>query len=693
VIAGVVMVAAASVVVLPGPAAGAYPYADVTLQVQGDGSGAGMGQWGALGYAVTGSNYTQILNHYYGTLTAGGSTSIGPLPDGATDTATDVDVALNENSDGGNLDVLVTSDTAFTAGGQSVPAGGAALFAWSGPGFPGVWTVETNTSGSGGCAGPWGGPTPVSAGGPVATPGAAEPFPGDVAGTALTLCYVAGYTTVRGTIEGVLDSADQVRAVNVVPLGPYVADVTPSESPASWGTLGSAGPQGENWGFQELEAQAVAVRSYVMASEAAGGYFGYADICDTTACQVYPGIAHENALTDSATTDTPDLAVLLPSGAPALTPYSASTGGYTAGGTFAPVVDAGDSICIPGACNPYHAYTVSIPVSAVTTAFPQLGTLVAVEVSARNGLGDFGGRVLEMALEGSATTVTLTGDAFASDFAADGPDGGALSNWFSVSGQASGGIGGYWLAASDGGIFSYGNAPFDGSMGGKPLDAPMVGMAATPSGGGYWLAASDGGIFSFGNAPFEGSMGDHHLDAPMVGMAATPSGGGYWTVATDGGIFSFGNAPFEGSMGDHHLDAPMVGMAAVPDGGGYWTVAADGGVFSFGRAPFYGSMGGHHLDQPIVGMAATPSGGGYWLLGADGGIFSFGDAPYEGSLPGIGLSATAVAVLPTATGDGYIVVTANGHGVGFGDAPQFGDVAGQVPGYDGHLVGGALVPQ
>jgi hypothetical protein len=31
--------------------------------------------------------------------------------------------------------------------------------------------------------------------------------------------------------------------------------------------------------------------------------------------------------------------------------------------------------------------------------------------------------------------------------------------------------------ASDGGIFSF-NAPFFGSMGGKPLNAPMVGMAS-----------------------------------------------------------------------------------------------------------------------------------------------------------------------------------------------------------------------
>ena len=38
---------------------------------------------------------------------------------------------------------------------------------------------------------------------------------------------------------------------------------------------------------------------------------------------------------------------------------------------------------------------------------------------------------------------------------------------------------------------------------------------------GYWLQGADGGIFTFGNAEFYGSMGGRHLNAPMVGIAAT----------------------------------------------------------------------------------------------------------------------------------------------------------------------------
>ena len=69
---------------------------------------------------------------------------------------------------------------------------------------------------------------------------------------------------------------------------------------------------------------------------------------------------------------------------------------------------------------------------------------------------------------------------------------------------------GWWPV--DGGIFSFGNAAFYGSMGGKPLNQPIVGMASTPDGKGYWEVASDGGIFAFGDATFYGSMGGKPLE-------------------------------------------------------------------------------------------------------------------------------------------------------------------------------------
>jgi hypothetical protein len=203
--------------------------------------------------------------------------------------------------------------------------------------------------------------------------------------------------------------------------------------------------------------------------------------------------------------------------------------------------------------------------------------------------------------------------------------------------------GGYWLSATDGGIFNFGNAGFFGSTGAIHLNKPIVAMAATPSRKGYWLVASDGGIFTFGDAGFFGSTGAIHLNSPIVGMAATPSGQGYWLVATDGGIFNFGDAAFFGSTGAIKLNRPIVAMASTRSGHGYWLSASDGGIFNFGDAGFFGSTGAIHLNRPIVAMGAAP-GGGYWLVATDGGIFNFGTAGFFGSTGAIHLNSPIVVM-------------------------------------------------
>jgi hypothetical protein len=234
---------------------------------------------------------------------------------------------------------------------------------------------------------------------------------------------------------------------------------------------------------------------------------------------------------------------------------------------------------------------------------------------------------------------------------------------------------GYWLVERVGGVFSYGGAPFHGSMGGKPLAGPTVAIATTPTRAGYWLAATDGGVFAFGDAAFAGSMGGKALNAPVVGIAATPSGKGYWLAAADGGVFAFGDALFAGSMGGQRLNAPVVGIAATPSGKGYWLVASDGGVFAFGDAPFAGSMGGKTLNAPVVAMAATLSGQGYWLAASDGGVFAFGDAPFAGSMGGKTLRAPVVGIAATPSGKGYWLTGGDGGVFAFGDA----GFAGSVP--------------
>ena len=231
---------------------------------------------------------------------------------------------------------------------------------------------------------------------------------------------------------------------------------------------------------------------------------------------------------------------------------------------------------------------------------------------------------------------------------------------------------GYWMVASDGGIFTFGTTRFFGSTGAVHLHQPIVGMSVTPKGDGYWLVASDGGIFAFGKARFFGSTGAVHLHQPIVSMASTPDGKGYWLVASDGGIFAFGDARFFGSTGAVHLARPIVGMASTPDGKGYWLVASDGGIFAFGDAGFFGSTGAVHLTKPIVGMAAYPGAGGYWLVASDGGIFSFGAAGFHGSTGAVRLTKPIVGMAANYDGAGYWLVASDGGIFAFGTSHFFG---------------------
>jgi cell wall-associated NlpC family hydrolase len=223
----------------------------------------------------------------------------------------------------------------------------------------------------------------------------------------------------------------------------------------------------------------------------------------------------------------------------------------------------------------------------------------------------------------------------------------------------------FWLATPSGsmlafGVPSYGSAP-------GPLNQPIVTTAPTGDRHGYWMVASDGGVFSFGDARFFGSTGSLRLNKPIVGMAPTSDQRGYWLVASDGGVFSFGDALFYGSTGSLRLNKPIVGMAPTPDQHGYWMVASDGGVFSFGDASFYGSTGSLVLDQPVVQMSATPDAGGYWLVAADGGIFAFGDAAFHGSAAG-STAEPVERIVRTGSGRGYWIVEQNGTELPYGDA-------------------------
>ena len=213
--------------------------------------------------------------------------------------------------------------------------------------------------------------------------------------------------------------------------------------------------------------------------------------------------------------------------------------------------------------------------------------------------------------------------------------------------------------AATGSVSGFGAASGLGSPSASRLRAPLVGMAASPTGKGYWLVTTVGRVDPFGAADSYGTQ-PAQLDAPVVGMAATPTGKGYWLVAADGGVFTYGSAGFHGSMGGRHLNAPIVGMAATPTGKGYWLVAADGGVFTLGTAGFDGSLGGTppSAGTPVVGMAATPTGHGYWITTTDRSL------PPTGAIPSVlsscNVPGTSPSVRPArimlACGDGNAYV-------------------------------------
>ena len=238
--------------------------------------------------------------------------------------------------------------------------------------------------------------------------------------------------------------------------------------------------------------------------------------------------------------------------------------------------------------------------------------------------------------------------------------------------------GGYWEAGEDGSVMTFGDAHFYGSLAGKHLSSPVLGIASTPDGRGYWLVTFAGSVYPFGDAKFYGSQPTAKLDKPIVGLVATPAGKGYWLVAATGGVYCFGDAHFYGSMAGKRLRQDIIGMAPTPLGRGYWLVGSDGGVFSFGDAHFYGSMAQRRLNAGAVGMAATPRGRGYWLVASDGGVFSFGDARFYGSIPELQrpghvlahrrLDGPITGIVASPDGRGYWMSAEDGGVFNFGDA-------------------------
>lgn len=121
------------------------------------------------------------------------------------------------------------------------------------------------------------------------------------------------------------------------------------------------------------------------------------------------------------------------------------------------------------------------------------------------------------------------------------------------------------------------------------VDAALIPGWSAPDGRpGVWVLKDDGGVWAYpvGMAPFHGSMGGKTLNAAMVGIVAHGAGG-YWTISADGGIFAFGDAPSvvpyspfgdEFRVGRHAMvDADFDGhtLTLLADDGAFYTYAVE----------------------------------------------------------------------------------------------------------------------
>ena len=216
--------------------------------------------------------------------------------------------------------------------------------------------------------------------------------------------------------------------------------------------------------------------------------------------------------------------------------------------------------------------------------------------------------------------------------------------------------GGYWLVAADGGIFSFGDTAFYGSVPGlglapagtpgpgKRLNAPIVGVVPSSDGGGYFMVASDGGVFAFGDARYEGSCpGIGGCAGAAVAVMPDASGNGYWVVTATGNVYSFGDAQYDGAPGPK--DVPVTAAVRTPDGGGYWILFANGSLCSYGDAAYYGGLASGEAPSidPATSVFTDDGSHGYWIATANGAVYPFGQAPNDGGMSQLAMNAPVIA--------------------------------------------------
>jgi stage II sporulation protein D len=386
----------------------------LTLRGHGYGHGHGMSQFGAYGAALDGLSATKIVEFYYPhtTIAAQPMSRIVRVLLGNTSTRSLV-VDANASHLTASTDATGVKDCPLPA---SLDGGKTAVTQWrakvmstsAGPRMHLQYTTDGTSwqrLPAKVCGAAWSAPIDAS----IA-----------IAGRQLTRLVrpSGGVTRYRGALRAAV-TGSHIFVVNVVRLESYLRSVVPSEMPSSWSAAA-------------LQAQAIAARTYASYGIAHPKNKPDYDVYDDTRDQMYTGVGSEVASSDDAVAATEDASahtaeVLHDSqGAAAFTQFSSSDGGWTV---------AGGQAYLPAQHDPYdgvpkvswnpHTWSASIPASTVESAFPSIGTLRSLVVDARDGNGQWGGRITQLTLHGSAGDVALTGADFRYDF-------GLRSEWFTV---------------------------------------------------------------------------------------------------------------------------------------------------------------------------------------------------------------------------------------------------------------------
>jgi len=359
----------------------------VVLSGHGFGHGHGMSQYGAQGAAKQGLTYKQIIDFYYPSTTWSQVT--------------------------GKVRVLISADTTADVVVAAVPGlrlrdiGAAKTYTLPRPNGVKRWRIAVgagNKSVVDYLTGSWhrwkpGGRAALVADGQFGAP------------TPITLFTPAGARSYRGSLR----SASPVKGgkardtVNVLSMDDYVRGVIPREMPASWQP-------------EAVKAQAVAARTYATWSR---DQFPtrYYQICDTSYCQVYGGAGAEDPRSNAAVTATANQ-ILTFDGKPAFAQFSSSSGGWTSAGSV-PYLAAKADPYDDYDGNPVHAWSTELGAAKIERAYPGVGTLKGIDVTRRDGNGDWKGRVWTLVLDGTKNDVTVSGDAFRARF-------GLRSSWFTV---------------------------------------------------------------------------------------------------------------------------------------------------------------------------------------------------------------------------------------------------------------------